>query len=151
VHPWIENVTLRPATTPITVLPPDPATTIVWRITSAGASDVLLVGPRTKAAYHATKDLPVCVRLRIRPGQVMLGPSADELVDRTVPLQDVCGPSAVELAERLVTCRDDVEQAAEALGDYLLSGPHRKFVGGHGSSCPADPTACSTHRPPRQP
>ncbi|WP_165546332.1 hypothetical protein [Kribbella soli] len=67
MHPWIENVTLQAPPTPITVLPPDPATMVVWRMTNAGESDVLVAGPRTKAAYHTTKDLPVCVRLRIRP------------------------------------------------------------------------------------
>lgn len=118
VHPWIENVTLRPAATPVTVLPPDPAATVVWRMTPAGESDVLVAGPRTTASYHATKELPVCVRLRIRPGML---PLAGELVDRTVPLEDLCGPSARALAEQLVTCRDRPEDAVELVGDFLLN------------------------------
>ncbi|MGW7685290.1 helix-turn-helix domain-containing protein [Kribbella sp. NPDC054772] len=127
LDPWVEDVTLRPATTPITVLPPDPATTVVWRMTTAGASDVLIAGPRTKAAYHVTKDLPVCVRLRIRPGRVtpLLGTAADELVDRTVPLEDVCGPS--DLADRLTAYRTQPEQAVEVLGDFLLGQLPRRL------------------------
>jgi AraC-like DNA-binding protein len=123
VHPWIETVTLTPATAPITVLPPDPATTVVWRMTPAGDSDVLVAGPRTKASYHASKELPVCLRLRIRPGGVipLLGTSPDELVDQVVPLQDLCGQSATDLAEHLVTYRDQLERAADVLRDYLVA------------------------------
>ncbi|MFG1909393.1 helix-turn-helix domain-containing protein [Kribbella sp. NPDC048928] len=118
MHPWIENVTLRPAATPVTILPPDPAATVVWRMTPAGESDVLVAGPRTTASYHATKELPVCVRLRIRPGTL---PLAGEILDRTVPLEDLCGPSARVLAEQLVTCRDRPEEAVELVGDFLLN------------------------------
>ncbi|MER7249660.1 AraC family transcriptional regulator [Kribbella sp. NPDC000426] len=124
--PWIETVTLKPATTPVTVLPPDPATTVVWRMTRAGESDVLVAGPRTKASYHVTKELPVCVRLRIRPGRVMalLDTAADELVDRTVPLEEVVGPS--DLAERLADYRDRPAAAVEVLGRFLVGRlPHR--------------------------
>ncbi|WP_432880315.1 helix-turn-helix transcriptional regulator [Kribbella sp. CA-245084] len=124
--PWIETVILKPAIMPVTVLPPDPATTVVWRMTGAGESDVLIAGPRTKASYHVTKELPVCVRLRIRLGRVMalLGTAADELVDRTVPLDDVIGPS--DLAERLVAYRDRPAEAVEVLGGFLVGQlPHR--------------------------
>ncbi|GAA3109063.1 AraC-like DNA-binding protein [Kribbella aluminosa] len=123
MHPWIETVALTPTTTPITVLPPDPATTVVWRMTPAGDSDVLVAGPRTTAAYHTTKDLPVCVRLRIRPGGVipLLGTPPDQLVDEVVPLHDLCGQTAVDLAAHLVTYRDHLERAAEELGAYLVA------------------------------
>ncbi|MFD3403839.1 helix-turn-helix domain-containing protein [Kribbella sp. NPDC058693] len=118
--PWIETVTLKPAITPVTVLPPDPATAVVWRMTRAGESDVLVAGPRTKASYHVTKELPVCVRLRIRMGRVMalLGTAADELVDRTVPLEDVVGPS--DLAEHLIAYRDRPAEAVEVLRSFLV-------------------------------
>ncbi|GAA1588968.1 hypothetical protein GCM10009804_51320 [Kribbella hippodromi] len=123
MHPWIEDVTLRSPSTAITVLAPDPAATVVWRMTKAGESDVLVVGPRTKADYHATKDLPVCVRLRIRPGRVspLLGTAADHLVDRTIPLHHLCGPSAQTLAEQLTAYRETPEQAVEVLGNYLAA------------------------------
>lgn len=123
MHPWIDTVTLTPTPRPVTVLPPDPATTVVWRVTAAGASDVLVAGPRTKATYHPTKDLPVCLRLGIRPGGVipLLNTPADELVDQVVPLRDLCGPSATQLAEQLVTHRNNLAYAADVLSDYLLA------------------------------
>ncbi|HWD82294.1 MAG TPA: helix-turn-helix domain-containing protein [Kribbella sp.] len=129
MHPWIETVTLTPATTPITVLPPDPATTVVWRMTPAGDSDVLVAGPRTTAAYHTTKELPVCVRLRIRPGGVipLLGTSPDQLVDQVVPLESFCGTSATTLAEQLVTYREQPARAADALSDYLATRAPRRL------------------------
>jgi AraC-like DNA-binding protein len=122
LEPWIEEVTLRPAHAPITALLPDSATTLVWRMTVQGASDVLIAGPRTKASYHTRKELPACVRLKIRLGRAMslLGTAIDDLADRTVPLEEVSGPSARRLADRLAVHRDDPAEAAELLGRYLL-------------------------------
>ncbi|MGZ0151700.1 helix-turn-helix domain-containing protein [Kribbella sp. WER1] len=123
MHPWIETVTLTSATTPVTVLPPDPSTTVVWRMTPAGDSDVLVAGPRTTASYHATKNLPVCLHLRIRPGAVipLLGTPPDQLLNQVVPLESLRGPSATALAEQLVTHRTQLDRAAAVLRDYLVA------------------------------
>jgi AraC-like DNA-binding protein len=121
--PWIEDVDVRVAGEPLVVLPPDPATTLVWRITAAGESGLLVAGPRTKAAYHAGKELPVCVRLRIRPGRVtpLLAVGADELVDRVVPLNELWGSEADALAEELLHLRDCPRRAVDLLGMRLLT------------------------------
>jgi AraC-like DNA-binding protein len=127
VTTWIEEVDVSCAGSPtagdsaILVLPPDPAITVVWRMTAAGDSDVLVSGPRTKASYQPKKDLPVCLRLRIRPGRVLplLGTAPDELVDRVVPLTDLWGSAAVSLAAELVEYRDDPVRAADLLAERL--------------------------------
>ncbi|MEV5964146.1 helix-turn-helix domain-containing protein [Kribbella sp. NPDC051952] len=113
----------------VTMLPPDPSATVVWRMTVSGESDVLVAGPRTKAAYHASKELPVCLRMRIRPGWAMplLGTPADDLVDRVVPLSALCGPSALRLGERLATHRDHPDQAVHLIGRYLLERLPRRL------------------------
>ncbi|MFK4087471.1 helix-turn-helix domain-containing protein [Kribbella sp. NPDC020789] len=119
LEPWIDGISRNP----VTVLPPDPATTLVWRVTDDGVSDVLVAGPRTRATYPAPKVLPVCVRLRIRPGRTMalLGVAADGLADQVVPLAELTGASADRLGERLGSLRDDLDQGIDVLGDYLLN------------------------------
>jgi hypothetical protein len=124
---WIEDVEIgspRFPGDPVMLLPPDLATAVVWRVTAAGESDVLIAGPRTRASYQAAKDLPVCVRLRIRPGLVMpiLGVAADELVDRIVPLSDLWGSAAESLAAELIAHRDDPAQSVDLLASRLVAG-----------------------------
>ncbi|YCK39921.1 hypothetical protein ACNF49_39405 [Actinomadura sp. ATCC 39365] len=46
---------------------PVPGTSLIFRTTRAGHSDLLVIGPRTRASYHVGKDLPFCLRLRLRP------------------------------------------------------------------------------------
>jgi AraC-like DNA-binding protein len=124
---WIEDVEIgspRSPGHPVMVLPPDLATSVVWRVTAAGQSDVLIAGPRTRASYQPAKDLPVCVRLRIRPGLVIpiLGIAADELVDRIVPLGDLWGSAADSLAAELTAHRDDPAQSVDLLASRLVAG-----------------------------
>ncbi|MEV4086355.1 hypothetical protein AB0J43_39450, partial [Nonomuraea fuscirosea] len=47
---------------------PDAGTNLIFRTTPAGRGDLLVIGPRTRASYHVGKDLPFCLRLRLRPG-----------------------------------------------------------------------------------
>ncbi|GLZ41131.1 helix-turn-helix domain-containing protein [Actinokineospora sp. NBRC 105648] len=84
----VETVFLDPGR-PLIHLP-DPATTLVWRTAD---EEVLVVGPRTHATYHHGKELPPCVRMRLRLGRTVavLGVPAVELVDRVVPLSELWG------------------------------------------------------------
>jgi AraC-like DNA-binding protein len=123
---WIEDVEIglrRSPGDPVMLLPPDPATTVVWRLTATGDSDVLVAGPRTRASYQEGKDLPVCVRLRIRPGRVMqlLGVAADELVDQVVPLTDLWGSAADRLDAELAAHRDDPDRIVDLLASRLAT------------------------------
>ncbi|KAA9381491.1 AraC family transcriptional regulator [Microbispora cellulosiformans] len=88
---------------------PDTATTLVFRGTAAGHCDLLVAGPRTRASYHAGKDLPICLRVRLRPGMArpLLGPPISELVDRVTPLADLWGASAARLERRLADLEGD--------------------------------------------
>ncbi|TDU91600.1 AraC-like DNA-binding protein [Kribbella voronezhensis] len=127
--PWIEEVGVQyddgstAGDSQVLVLPPDPATTVVWRMTAAGDSDVLVTGPRTKASYQAKKKLPALVRLRIQPGRVrsLLGVGGDELVDRVVPLTELWGSAATSLAAELTEHRDDPDRAVDLLARQLAA------------------------------
>ncbi|MFI6600664.1 helix-turn-helix domain-containing protein [Nonomuraea sp. NPDC050536] len=86
---------------------PDPDTCLVFRARTAGRGDLLVVGPRTRASYHNGKDLPVCLRFRLRPGaaRLLFGVAVSELVDRIVPvgeLWDGAGDLAAESGEDVV-------------------------------------------------
>jgi AraC-like DNA-binding protein len=82
---------------------PDTATALVFRTTAAGRRDLLVAGPRTQAAYQVGKDLPICVKVRLRPGAArpVLGVPVSELVDRVTPLADLWGAPGARLERRL--------------------------------------------------
>lgn len=80
---------------------PDADTCLVFRTTLAQRSDMMVVGPRTRASYHAGKDFPLCLRIRLRPGaaRLLLRSPVSELVDRAVSLGELWdGSQALTIA-----------------------------------------------------
>ena len=65
---------------------PDHATTLTWR---PGTNDVLVIGPRSRARYHAAQAGALCLRLSFRPGRTaeFLGRPVRDFLDRTVALR----------------------------------------------------------------
>ncbi|NUP51976.1 MAG: AraC family transcriptional regulator [Catenulispora sp.] len=109
LRPWIADVTLvRPdKRLPVAHLP-DTATALVYRRTGLRDGDVRVVGPRSRASYHPGKDLPVCVRIRLRPGTAgaVLGVPVDELRDDGLRLTELWGDRARRLETRLNELND---------------------------------------------
>jgi AraC-like DNA-binding protein len=123
-RPWIAEVDVRDdsnAREPL-VHVPDAATLLVFRTTAQHRSDLIVLGPRTRASYHTAKFLPCCVRLRIRPGyaRVLLGPSISELVDRAVPLGPLWGEAGDRLARRLADLSHDPDLVLKRIETTLL-------------------------------
>ncbi|GGN91557.1 hypothetical protein GCM10011579_088520 [Streptomyces albiflavescens] len=83
---------------------PDAATKVVVRVEENGRRDVLVVGPRTRASYHASKRLASCVQLRLGPGAArpLLGVPAVDLVGRVARLGEFPGAAARQLADELL-------------------------------------------------
>ncbi|WP_327318715.1 AraC family transcriptional regulator [Streptomyces sp. NBC_01235] len=100
---------------------PDTATKVVVRVEENGRLDTLVVGPRTRATYHAEPDkrLASCVQLRLAPGAVgpLLGVSAVDLVGRAVPAGDLPAPAAGRLARELTGA--EPEEITARLADLL--------------------------------
>ncbi len=96
---------------------PNAATTLVWRTVADGSSALLVVGPRTRAAYYDSKDVPACSRFQLAPGaaRVLLGTPMDELTDRVVPLGELWGPPGVRLADQLAGLASRPTAAVEHL------------------------------------
>ncbi|MBS2539421.1 AraC family transcriptional regulator [Catenulispora sp. NF23] len=108
LRPWIADVTLlRPDSALPLVHLPDAATALVYRRTGAGDGagngDLRVIGPRGRASYFPGKDLPLCIRIRLRPGAArpVFGVPVSELRDQAVPLADLWGTRAAHLEDRL--------------------------------------------------
>jgi AraC-like DNA-binding protein len=104
LRPWIADATLmRPDGAPPLVHLPDAATALVYRRTGARDGDLRVIGPRSRASYHPGKELPMCIRLRLRPGAArqVLGVPVSELRDEGAPLTDLWGHRAARLEDRL--------------------------------------------------
>ena len=65
---------------------PDPSISLVFRMTTEGRGNLVVTGPRTRASYYASKDFPLCLIVRLRPGTapLVLAAPARELADRVV-------------------------------------------------------------------
>ena len=128
LRPWIADMALiRPDGAVPTVHLPDAATALVYRRTGVQDGDLRVIGPRTRAAYNPGKDLPMCVRARLRPGTARqaFGVPVSELRDRAVPLTDLWGDRAARLERRLneLTGPDPVRRGIEdALLESLRDG-----------------------------
>ncbi|MEU7879414.1 AraC family transcriptional regulator [Microbispora bryophytorum] len=95
---------------------PDADTSLIFRTTWARRSALLVAGPRTRASYHAGKDFPVCLRLRLRPGaaRLLLGVPMTELVDRVVDLEELWD-GAAGLTAAAARPGDDVRRILQRL------------------------------------
>ena len=112
---------------------PDTATALVFRTTAAGASDLTVLGPRTRASYYVGKDLPVCLRIRLRPGTArsLLGLPVSELADRVTPLADLWSAPAGRLEARLAALGDNTDLILK----HLQAALHARIT----AQAPADP------------
>ncbi|WP_051466907.1 helix-turn-helix domain-containing protein [Actinomadura oligospora] len=111
---------------------PDTATSLVFRSAADGREDLLVVGPRTRAAYFTGKELPLCVHARLRPGvaRSALGAPISELLDRVVPLTEFWGADASRLERRLGDLGGDPRLIARRLETALRSKAGAREHGG---------------------
>lgn len=74
---------------PVVIEPPDHATVLAWR--PEHPSDLVVIGPRTRARYHDDRPGPRCFRLRFGPGRApeLLGRPLDDIADRTIRVADL--------------------------------------------------------------
>lgn len=94
---------------------PDHATTLVLRTVPGQGSELVVMGPRTRALYHVGQPGPWCVKARLRAGRTrrLLGRPARELVDQVLPLSAFWG----EPADRLV--REPAVLAPDPAGELF--------------------------------
>lgn len=94
---WVAGIDVATATGSAGVDVPDNATTLLLR---TDRHELIVMGPRTRAAYHVAAPGRSCVRVRMRPGraQALLGRPLRDLADRTLPLRELPGLDVGRLA-----------------------------------------------------
>lgn len=102
---------------------PDHATTLVLRTVPGHGSELVVMGPRTRARYHVGQPGPWCVRARLHTGrtQRLLGRPAHELVDKILPLRAFWGEPADRLARELADHAPG--SGGELFAQLLAHGP----------------------------
>ncbi len=140
LRPWVVGIDVAAASGADAVDLPDHATTLVVRTMPGERREVIVMGPRTRAAYHMADPGPSCVRVRLRPGRAtaLLGQPVRDLADRAVRVralpgldvdglvEDPVGTLAAAVAERGVD-DDLVAEAAELLADEGVAATARRL------------------------
>ncbi|WP_243744898.1 helix-turn-helix domain-containing protein [Streptomyces hainanensis] len=95
--PWVAGIDVATAAASAAVDVPDHATTLLLRVDSG---ELVVMGPRTRAAYHLGPPGRSCVRVRMRPGGAgaLLGRPPRDLADRVLPLRALPGLDVDRLA-----------------------------------------------------
>ncbi|MFD4656369.1 helix-turn-helix domain-containing protein [Kitasatospora sp. NPDC058444] len=128
---WVAGIDVATAAGSAAVDVPDHATTLIVR---TDRRELIVMGPRTRAAYHVAAPGQSCVRIRMRPGraQTLLGRSLNGLADGVLPLRELPGLDIDRLAadpvaalEEAVADRPEpserLEEAARLLADTTVS------------------------------
>lgn len=126
LRPWVAGIEVAAASGLDAVDVPDHATTLVVRTVPGARREVIVMGPRTRAAYHVAEPGPSCVRVRLRPGRAkaLLGQPVRDLTDRAVAARALPGLDVDRLVEDPVAAlaaafaerRVDDDLVAEASG-----------------------------------
>ncbi|WP_241002299.1 AraC family transcriptional regulator [Streptomyces sp. CB01881] len=99
---WVAGIDVATAAGSAAVDVPDHATTLLLR---TDKRELIVLGPRTRAAYHVAAPGHSCVRVRMQPGraQALLGRSLHGLADGVLPLRELPDLDIDELAADPVT------------------------------------------------
>ncbi|MFD7641574.1 helix-turn-helix domain-containing protein [Kitasatospora sp. NPDC059795] len=99
---WVAGIEVATAVGSAAVDVPDHATTLLVR---TDKPELVVMGPRTRAAYHVAAPGHSCVRVRMRPGraQALLGRSLNGLADGALPLRELPDLDIDQLAADPVT------------------------------------------------
>ncbi|WP_228083277.1 helix-turn-helix domain-containing protein [Streptomyces profundus] len=87
---WVTGIDVATAAGSAAVDVPDHATTLLLR---TDTRELIVMGPRTRAAYHVPVPGHSCVRVRLRPGRAhaLLGRPLRDLADQVLPLRELPG------------------------------------------------------------
>jgi AraC-like DNA-binding protein len=123
LRPWISAIDITAADDATAVGVPDHATTLVVRDAPGRPREVVVMGPRTRAAYHVSRPGPSCVRVRMRPGRAtaLLGRSVRDLANRAVPLLAIPGVDLDRLADDPIAALTSVFAERSAADDVVAT------------------------------
>ncbi|MCL9758750.1 helix-turn-helix domain-containing protein [Frankia sp. AiPa1] len=125
LRPWISQLSVaasggEPAH-PVRAEAPDATTALVVRATS-DRTELVVMGPRTRAEYFEVSRVPFCVKMRMQLGraQSLLGVPLSGLVDRVVPIGDLWGVTGDRLVDDLSNVESDPTAVVGLLAATLM-------------------------------
>ncbi|KYF93673.1 hypothetical protein BE20_08775 [Sorangium cellulosum] len=126
LRPYVSSIVVaaRPGDTSLWARLPDTGASLVFCRPSAGASELMAVGPSTRATYKAGSSKPLFVRVGLRAGcaRPLLGAALHELVDRAVALEDLWGARGARARGALAAAEGDIDRVLRALEELVLEG-----------------------------
>ncbi|WP_308402768.1 AraC family transcriptional regulator [Streptomyces sp. AC550_RSS872] len=103
---WVAGIDVATAAGSAAVDVPDHATTLLLR---TDKRELIVMGPRTRAAYHVAAPGHSCVRVRMRPGraQALIGRPLRDFADRALLLRELPGLDIDQFAADPVTALEN--------------------------------------------
>jgi AraC-like DNA-binding protein len=104
---------------------------LIFAVLPEGATRLLVMGPRTHAAYFPRKDMRMTVNAQFQPGwaRTLTGVPVSELTDQVVPLSDLWGKAGTRLHDALTADpASAVELIEKALGERVTEDPSSALV-----------------------
>jgi AraC-like DNA-binding protein len=110
---------------------PSTSTSLIYAVLPGGVSRLLVMGPRTHAAYFARKAAVFTVNAQFHTGwaKTLTGVAVSELTDRVVPLDELWGKPGRQLHDALIAGPGDAVPLIEkALAERLTDDATSKIV-----------------------
>ncbi|MGK3982727.1 helix-turn-helix transcriptional regulator [Sorangium sp. So ce136] len=126
LRPYVSSIVVaaRPGDTSTWARLPDTGASLVFCRQSADTSELLAVGPSTRARYKAGPSKPLFVRVGLRAGcaRSLLGAALHELADRAVSVDELWGARGARALDELATAEGDVGGVLRTLERLILEG-----------------------------
>ncbi|MET0236112.1 MAG: helix-turn-helix domain-containing protein [Kibdelosporangium sp.] len=110
---------------------PSSRTSLIFAVLPEGDTRLLVMGPRTRAAYFPRKDMRLTVNAELHAGwaRSLIGVPVNELTDQVVPLDDLWGTAGTRLYDALTADQGNaVEIIEKALTARLTDDPSSALV-----------------------
>jgi AraC-like DNA-binding protein len=110
---------------------PSTSTSLIFAMLPEGVARLLVMGPRTHAAYFPRKDSLLTLNAQFRPGwaRTFTGVPVSELTDQVVPLSDLWGKAGTRLYDALIADpANAVELIETALSERMTEDPSSALV-----------------------
>ncbi|MBP2330890.1 AraC-like DNA-binding protein [Kibdelosporangium banguiense] len=110
---------------------PSTSTSLIFAVLPEGVTRLLVMGPRTHAAYFPRKDSLLTVNAQFRPGwaRTFTGVPVSELTDQVVPLGDLWGKEGDRLHDALIADPANAVGLIEnALSERVTEDPSSALV-----------------------
>lgn len=105
---------------------PSTSTSLVFALLPSGESQLVVMGPRTRAVYFPHKDIPLTVNAQFHAGWagMLTGVPVNELTDRVIPLSDLWGADGTRLHDELTSDpRNATDRMEKALAARMSDNP----------------------------